>query len=259
MPRNLLHHASSLIAAGFLFLGALSHASGATIIWGQATTIVGDADVSTAGSLVAAFNFGTIGGTATVNGVSFANAGTVYFDNLAPSHTFGAGAGRVTLAGSSPLFSADAFNSGSAPFSELSASYKSLLNSAVWIDSAENKQITLTIEGLTIGQQYQVQLWTNDSRSHGVNRDTSFDSVVLEQNTGPMGGLGQWVIGTFTADDTFQTIIANAAGNGQSTNINAYQLRAIPEPSTYAIIAGAGALVAALCFRRRTRANDRSV
>jgi len=187
---------------------------------GAPTTISGDADVSTTGSLVDAFNFGTAGGMTTVNGVSFLNVATEDWEYLDSAYIVGSGAGSLTLVGDS-LATAFAFDTGEAPFSGLSDSYKSLLNSAVWNDSGASLQIAITIQGLTIGRQYQVQLWSNDPRSYGVDRDTPFDSVVLEQNTKPAsdpdryegeGGLGQWVIGSFTADNTTRTIIADAAG-----------------------------------------------
>lgn len=243
-----------------MLLGAFSSASGAEIVWSAPTTMVGDSDVSTEGTAVAAFNFGTVGGTTTINGVSFLNVATEAWTNNAPTYVVGSGAGSLTLAGHT-LFSAAVFSVGNAPYSQLSASYQTLLGSAVWNDGM-NRQISISIEGLTIGHEYEVQFWTNDPRNFGVTRDTVFDAVngvTLEQNTGAgFGGVGQWVIGSFTADGTTQSIIANSTG---ATMINAYQLRthsAIPEPGTYAALAGAGAFVAAIFFRRRSPSVHRS-
>ena len=66
------------------------------------------------------------------------------------------------------------------------------------------------------------------------------------------GGVGQYVIGTFTADATTQQIVFQGEGtglNGGSTQINAFQLRAIPEPASTELLGIFG--VYGMCQRRR--------
>ena len=111
---------------------------------------------------------------------------------------------------------------------------------------------TITFTGLTIGQEYLLQYWVADYRGYGNDR-----ALTLTGGTNTSGALrfldsdntygihGSYVIGTFTADATSQSIIANA---NESTMMNAAQLRVIPEPSA-ALLGGLGML--ALLRRRR--------
>ncbi|QYM80232.1 PEP-CTERM sorting domain-containing protein [Horticoccus luteus] len=249
---------SSLVLAALVAFGPLTPlASAAAVIWDTPTTLAGDTDVLTTGSLVAAFNLGVDGGTTTVNGVTFENALNPNYGST--TWAVGTGAGSLTFSGAT-LYSGDPFGVGSSPYSLLSAEYQTLLGSALWNDSFSGTQVAVTIGGLTPGQTYYVQFWSNDPRSYGVNRDTTFSAAngtTLEQNTGSgYGGLGQWVTGTFTADGTTQDIFATGTGSGSNaTMINAYQLRttAIPEPATTAMLAGA-AVLGATFWRRRRRA-----
>ena len=84
--------------------------------------------------------------------------------------------------------------------------------------------LTLTLGNLTPGQRYLVQLWCNESRwgSHALQ---TVDGVsTMDACVDPwVSGLGQYLIGRFTAAGTSQTISIL----GGSELINAYQLRAI--------------------------------
>ena len=93
---------------------------------------------------------------------------------------------------------------------------------------------TLTLNGLTPTQQYMVQIWSNDGRVGSLNQLVTFtagNAVSLNRNTTGGGGLGQWVIGTFTADAITQDItVSNSLSQGLA--INGLQVRTtIPEPS----------------------------
>jgi hypothetical protein len=85
------------------------------------------------------------------------------------------------------------------------------------------------LNNLTIGHQYQVQVWVNDSRSGSTTNRTetlpgvSGSTVTLAYNsTYAAGGIGQYTIGTFAATATNQVFTMD--GNA-STQINALQVR----------------------------------
>ncbi|MDR2981171.1 MAG: PEP-CTERM sorting domain-containing protein [Puniceicoccales bacterium] len=236
----------------------------ATISWQTAQTISGDTDVATTGSKVYAYNFTADTTTATVNGVLFdAGTGKInegHFSDTIGNITFVA-QGNPTLSTAyviSSNSSAFAGTSGS-PFNTLSTSYQSILKSALGNDggSASSKSMLVTLDGLTANQEYMIQFWVNDSRgtpslSSRVEyvSDTlgTSGSQQLKFNTaGAEGGLGQYIIGTFTADNTSQSFYLNSSN---TTQMNALQLRAIPEPSTYAWMGGIG-LLGFLALRRR--------
>jgi hypothetical protein len=106
---------------------------------------------------------------------------------------------------------------------------------------------------LTINQEYLVQYWVADYRPYPNDRtltltggaNTSGVLKYLDSDNSNGGIQGSYVIGTFVANATSQDININS---NQSTQMNAVQLRAIPEPSA-ALLGGLGLL--ALLRRRR--------
>lgn len=208
--------------------------------------------MSTLGTLDRAF---LVGGSATtlsavtVNGVTFSpfvvtgNPTTVGTTTLGSDG--GLGANNAT------------FGSASQPYSDLSTSYKGILENSV--NGNEPNTLTLTLSGLTIGLVYQFQWWVNDSRAAGgptrQTISTATNSVSLEHNVQNIeGGVGQFVIGTFTADNTNQLITFTGTSTGIPTaapQINAFQLRVIPEPSTIALLFFGGAAVLRKLTRRK--------
>lgn len=215
-------------------------AGAATLIFAAPTLISGDANVSTQGAFDRAYNFA--GSTATVNTVTFTG---VAANDQSNTITFGATSDTVVSNGA---VNGAGYGSGDAPYNDLSSDYKGILGEAIWNDGGP-ATLTLTLNGLTLGQQYLFQTWTNDSRSFGANRSgsiTAGNSVILDyNNTDASGGLGQFVIGTFIADATSQVITYES----NNSMINAVQLRAIPEPGSAALLGMVG--VAALIRRRR--------
>lgn len=120
-----------------------------------------------------------------------------------------------------------------------------LLNSADWGLTTAG---TLVLSGLTSGQDYLVQLLSVDNRGANAGKTLSVDSgpsVTYCSSTG-----GYWLFtGTFTADAGTQTIgLLNSTGNPQ---VNAYQVRVIPEPGTIALLVAG--LVGLLCYAWRKR------
>lgn len=183
-----------------------SGAQASTITWGAATAISGSADVSTAGTLDRAFNFGDVGIAGTnVNGVTF---NPFAGDNVSPSITVGnttvsAIGGNSVVQGNTGAFGVPAYQ-----FATLPSAYQNLLNSGVYDGHGD---LQLTLNGLTAGNTYLLQLFVNDSRQGYQARSEAVtdgpNTVILNYNTGNIdGGLGQFVTGTFVADSTSKTI-----------------------------------------------------
>ena len=69
--------------------------------------------------------------------------------------------------------------------------------------AGSNFFFTLTMSGLTAGHQYQFEWWNNTSTGTLLTDTTAVagNSVTLLSNTTfSVGGLGQFAVGTFTAD-----------------------------------------------------------
>ncbi len=88
---------------------------------------------------------------------------------------------------------------------------------------------TITLNNLVVGQQYAVQLFALDDRSSGTRaRHANFQDPVDNANVSATFIMGDkaYVIGTFTATNSTQTIQENLTDGGGG-NINALVLRAI--------------------------------
>lgn len=137
--------------------------------------------------------------------------------------------GSTTFSSNGGVGSFNSFGSSSAPFIDLSAGYEALLGGGVFGSAADT--MTLTLAGLSVGQVYQFQWWVNDSRvAAGPHRQSVATtsgglSASLEHNFQNVeGGVGQFVIGTFTADSASQVIQftgATTGVTGPSPQINA--------------------------------------
>lgn len=236
--------ASILFAAVVALAASTPHVDAANVNWGAPQGISSASDVSTNGTLVGAANLGDTGvPSATVNGVTFQSL-------AAPLGNGSSGIFAITTVGGG---SAD--NSGgasaNAPFTTLSAGYQTLLSS--FVGSVFSS--TLSISGLIIGFQYELQVWTNRSGITFNNEVTltAGNSVALSANPSEMdGGLGQWVIGTFTADAATQSFTFGGDGEVRGL-VNGVQLRRLTQPSgvpdtgsTLALLGGAFAAIALL-------------
>lgn len=251
-----LSSSALLLAVFCLTMSSAAKAALPPIVWGSPQTVSGDSDVSVIGSLVYAFTFGGTAApaAATVNGVTFSPF------TIPGGIVTSATVGSVTISESpGTLFGSNSFGTASTPFSGLSSNYQSLLGSGAYADTAAN--ITVSLGGLTSGQQYQVQWWTNNSSNILSNFGESFsnttatavNAVTLDANTtNTVGGVGQYAIGTFTAAGTTQPFILSETGGGFNPLINALQVRAVPEPSV-TLLGLATAAVGGLAWRRRSR------
>jgi hypothetical protein len=126
------------------------------IAWGSAQNISGDSDVSTNGTLLYAYNFGTASvASTTVNGVTFAPFVVLDFGTTTT-------VGNVTITESPDfLYAYNTAGTSIAPFANLSSAYKALLNEAA--SAGVPATITLQLGGLTPGQSYEFQWWANNS------------------------------------------------------------------------------------------------
>ena len=240
--------------AGLLFValcGTPAHGAPpppAPITWSAPTTISGDSNVSLTGTLFGAANNGGTGVSATtVNSVLFNPFVT---DGTNTTFT----SGNFTLSAANSVSGSSGFGSPQNPFAALSTPYKNLLASASYVLPGP---LNLTISGLTAGQVYLVQLWVNysDLTSPATETISAVNSTILQYNTtSTVGGVGQFVTGTFTANSSTELITLDngAVPPSQATLLNAVQVRAVPEPSVWAMMgAGSACLLATMHFRRR--------
>jgi autotransporter-associated beta strand protein len=209
--RSALHQ--PVISAGLLLFALATPSIAAPITWGTPATIAGESDVSTTGSLVSAYSF--FNGASTVNGVNFTNGsgtalGTYFQISTAGStySSFGAGAAGTTYA-------------------NLTSPYKTLLTNGRY----GVKNSTVTLKSLTLGHQYAVQVWSNDSRAPSGSPPagayvtlSGANSVNLPINsTGAAGAVGTHSTGTFVADASTQTFTVGSSWG--DCYVNAIQLR----------------------------------
>jgi PEP-CTERM motif len=242
------------IVLSALMIGASAlvvNAQNPNITWGTPTTISGTSDVSTDGAFVGSWGPGDDwGGTMRsdnypVNGVTFAAYGSGPFGSF------------ISQSGTD-----DRYGSYANPNTP-DANYNYLLQTAIY---SYGEAISLTWGGMTPGDTYQLEFWANDGRnSTTAERSETLTggantSAALAFGTGPNGtGPGQYILGTFVADNTGQeTLTLNPSGGadiGPSAQINLLQLRdlSIPEPSTIAVLA-AGMGILFFGLRRKSRA-----
>jgi len=240
-----------LLCGLVLLLGQSVSAS--TITWNAPENITGASNVQT-GNILEAYIFGNSSVTATtINGVTFSP-----FDvSLASSITVGnvtlSTSGGDGIVGTAGL---NTFGSGSAPFADLPLAYQSLLGTAAYTNcNSCTAPLDVELSGLTIGGTYEVEVWVNDSRSDpGSYRNETLSGApppTLDFNTTGDGGVGQYVIGTFTAGATtesFAILGTDSYDPNSASQINGLEVLATPEPSTLALL-GLGALALAFAFR----------
>lgn len=240
------------LSGGLLADRSLAASRADAIAWGTAQAISGDSDVRTDGSLVSAFNFGSAGvANSTVNGVLFE---AFAFPEDMTGDTFNLG--PLTFSGTAGLLvSSNGLGAATGSFASLSGSYQTLLGSG---GSASNPGASfyLKMDGLTIGQEYLLQWWSNNSANSSLVTETiglsDTGEVTLDSNTSDAaGGLGQYAVGTFTAERS--SVRFELEGTAGNPLINAVQLRevsAVPEPGSLVTLATLGA-AGALGRRRR--------
>jgi hypothetical protein len=257
--------AAATLAAGL----AASTVQASTIDWGSgAQNISGDSDVSVYGTLVDAFAFSTADSAAatTVNGVTFAPWAFPALDLPDYTGQTSTSLGNYSFSEDAGFLTAyDSLGWGSGPITGLSGAYGNLLISGA--SSTYYSTLSLTMSGLTVGQTYQFQWWDNNSGfeysqangfTPGYSTATAGNTVGLNANDGvSQGTLGQYAIGTFTADAATQEIDFNGSSfYGTDPMLNAFQLRELtptPEPSTWALAAVGLVIFGRKFYPRRSR------
>jgi fibronectin-binding autotransporter adhesin len=201
-------------ALAFVALSTIS-VQAATITWNTPVTVSGDTDVATTGNPLYAYNGAN--STASVNGVSFTGeSSTATWGSVGISYGSGGGGNYAS------------YGASGSPWNSLSANYQTVLKGGDYANTG-GSAITVTLNSLTSGHQYLVQIWVNDSRA-GTSRSEAVvggggNTVTLNyNNTTAAGGVGQYTIGTFTASATSQTFTLTGAASSQ---LNAIQVRDI--------------------------------
>ncbi len=185
-----------------VLLGVHSAQGQVPITWNTPGTVAGDTDVATDGTTAFAYYWN--GGPRTVNGVTFT----------------GPGAG-ITV--SSPISGpSDVYANG---LTGLSADYTAIVGGGIY----QSGSFTITLNGLTVGNQYLVQIWVGDARDLGALRAETVSaggstSGTLNFPANATGAPGQYVIGTFTAILPNE-VITITGGAGGLAQVNAIQLR----------------------------------
>jgi len=235
MERNFFLHGllRHLTAMAWIALLMLSSAQAALVTWGVPTTISGDGDVSRSGALERAYHLGDANvGETKVNGVTFAPFAVTPAWQTPGKDPVTVGQTTLTPGAGTTYFGYPDFGSALPPFSALPGATQALLWQGCFAVGA-SPRFTLTLSNLVVGKTYQIQIWANDSQDvKGEERDTRVtdgtNEVTLHANaTGQYdGGVGQWVIGTFTADATEQEFVFDQPVSNSLT-LNAFQLRDI--------------------------------
>jgi|GEM_PF-3104159 len=186
------------LAALFCPLGSRA----ANITFSPPATCAGDTDVFSAGGGYA-YDWST---AQTINGVAFTPlTGTT-------------GGGNLDLSGFNAV-NPSALTTTAAPFANLSPAYRGVLVGFVSYNVVNAGLGTVTLNNLLPGGKYAVQMWVGDPRSGGpTNRaEWIYDgfggptNLLAFNTTQTNGGLGQYIIGKFTADSSSQSFILDSS------------------------------------------------
>lgn len=224
--------------------------------------ITAASDVSTAGTLLYAYDLGPTADTATrpfstnnpvVNGVTFTTTSTTPTVATGSNGNLSWTTSGGTFGNATPNY-AEGLTTSIIPQPE----YLSLLTDGFSIAGTTGASATLTLGGLTAGKEYLVQFWFNDSRTASAGRTTTLRNlndgnsgntnfITVPRNAGSTEDyLGTWVTATFTAETNSAAFLLTG---GNFVGVNALQVREVPEPG--AALLGLISLPALLRRRRK--------
>jgi sulfatase modifying factor 1 len=221
--------AAALTALSWLPGGATLPASGAVITWNAPRDAVAESDVVTNGILLGAFDAGR-GGGSVLNGVTF--AGDTGANPAQGIFHFGSSCTDFITQDQNwdyHSWAADGLPAGFAPYHwALDGGRLAWWNPGY--PQCQTHSATLTIMGLTQGQDYTVQVWFTDNRN-GTNYEQQLqggvpDPVVMWSRSANTHG--QYAIGYFTADSSSQPIIFYQPGNQDGPKFSLIQVRRTP-------------------------------
>ena len=138
------------------------------------------------------------------------------------------------------------------------AQFDAVLDSGAWHNNGSDavRPMTLRIGNLIVGQTYLVSLFSADARTTDRNQ-AYWDTFSAGTFSGGTSGSfsqnpGTMTMFTFTADAAFQDVFIQETDNigNDDTNLAAFTLYAVPEPSSAVLVGGMGLL--ALLRRRRS-------
>lgn len=212
----------SLFCAAFIL--TVGGVQAASIAWSSLGSVSNASDVLNIGTVVQAEYAGGFG-PQTVNGVTFLDGFTSY---ATPT---GVGSGA---------FSGDTGNT----------AYNTILNTFAYDGSSPG---VLTLNSLNVGMTYKVELWALDDRlDFGIpDRTQRYDDNLGDYSPTFFVGSNTIMLGTFIADATTQIVTVSGAAQ-LAHNLNAFEVVAVPEPSSWAMLAAGSAVL--LGFRRRQTA-----
>ncbi|MDB4713233.1 PEP-CTERM sorting domain-containing protein [bacterium] len=221
---------TKLISAG-VFIGGVALSQAATVSWGPVGSGIQVGDLITDGSPYAAVNGGadTAGGAVTIG------------DNV-----FTVGPINTAVTGSVSNTNNGGFYSPSSGDANLDI----IMDSHTYISAANPNGVGQIDIPVTPGNSYLVQfIGVGDDRGCCLGR-TQF----VEDGNGNISGAltrgdGDWVVGTFTADDVNQSFFVSGANDPGLSGLIVRDLGAVPEPGT-ALLSFAGLLGLALRRRR---------
>jgi hypothetical protein len=189
-------------------------------------------NIETVGNVVYAANFDGGSNTVTINGVSFTGTNQVDGTYQGGNFTITGGGGLDGTGGGTGTNGSD----------NNASTASQLLN-----ENGIYYQLTLTLDDLTPGKEYAVQLLfdaqTGDNRSQQYDDITNPNNVVASSvvyaggNTTAAGtpNLPPFITDTFVASGTSEVLQAQY-GQGAGAQLSGFVLETAPEPSTWALM-----------------------
>ena len=222
----------------------------------------------TIGTIDVDFN-GSVSPSATATGAAVIGTGTDVWNvisgstatNLALNLTTGVASSGVTLSLSN-TFTAGTSGGANGPNAALTQDFLATSH------ASQAKTGTVTLSGLTIGHAYEIYLYTG---STSIGRITDFSVVGTTTVTGSVNNIGapgvaSWIPASAIVPGNYLQLngTANASGKlvinfmnraASEGDFAGFQIRAIPEPSTYALVVTGAAALLIVGYRARRRAS----